>query len=154
MERWEGDLDFVADGVGDGRDHLGVEHHCCGLVGEFFEDLGDVIGGDGGEFRDAAVDEEALEAADAGFDEGPELGCVAWDDAAVKADVDPTLAFGGSCLLAESVEGCCGGNGVQGHVNDCCDAAECRGLGTGEEAFPFCTAGFIEMDVCVDEAGE
>ena len=151
---WLGAGDGVADRVGDGRDHLSVEHEGCRGVLESFHGELDVLLGDGGELLDARLDQEALETADTGLDEGKQLVGVAGDHAAVEANIDPALVLGSSEFYLEAVKGGGGRDGVQGHVDDGGDTARgCRPR-AGRETFPFCAAGLVEVNVGVDKAGD
>ena len=147
-------MHFVAYGGGDGGDHFGVEHERCGFICEFVHHGSNVGGRDGGKFRDAAVDQEAFEAAYACSDEGFELVDVAGDDAAVEADVYPALILCCINLFFEAVKSSCGRDGIEGHVDHRCDASRCGSLCAGVEAFPFCATWLIEVDMSVNESGE
>ena len=70
-----------------------MEHDCCWLLGQLFEDFCNILGGDGRELLHAAVDQEALESAYALTDERLQLGDVAWHDSAIEANVDPALSL-------------------------------------------------------------
>ena len=79
---------------------------------------------------------------------------IARDNPAVKSDVYPALSLRGGYFFFKAPERGGGGDGVEGHVDYGGDAARRGGEGAGVEAFPFCAAGFVEVDVGVDEAGE
>lgn len=129
-----------------------MEHDRCGFVAKFFEDLCDVVGRDSGELCNAAIDEEALEPANTGFDQRTQLRGITRNYAAVEANVNPTLTLCSLYFFLQTGEGSSGGNGVQWHVNHGRHSTERRGLSASVESLPFCPAGFVQVDVCVDEA--
>jgi hypothetical protein len=98
------------------------------------------------------VDEETLEATDAGLNERQQLVRVPGDDTAIKADINPALALAGSKLHLEPLEGGGGRDGIQGHVDDGGDTARGGGLGTRLEALPLGAARLVEVDMCIDQA--
>jgi len=102
----------------------------------------------------ATIDEETLKATNTGVDEALQVGIVAGDDAAVEADIDPALAGGSRDLLIQVGHGGGGRDSVKRHVNDGSDTAKGRGLGAGIEALPFSTAGLIQVNVSIDQAGQ
>ena len=149
---WFGAGDTVADRVGDGREHLGVEHEGRRGVLEGGHGESNVGCGDGRELVDSRLDEESLEATDTGLDKGKQLVSVAGDDAAIEANIDPALVLSSSKFYPEAFK--CGGGryGVQWHVDDGGDTARSSRPRASRKAFPFCTAGLVEVDMGVDQA--
>lgn len=88
------------------------------------------------------------------MDKGLELGSIPRDNAAIEANINPALALSGLELLLEGGNSCCRRDGVQRHVDDGGDASEGRSLGTSIESLPFSTAGFVEVDMGIDQAGK
>jgi hypothetical protein len=61
-------------------------------------------------------------------------------------------ALGGIQFQLQSIGGGRNGARIQGHVHQGGDAARSSGLGGGVEAFPFGSAGLVDVHVAVDEA--
>ena len=106
------------------------------------------------ELLDAGVEQEALEAEDAGVVERREVGDVARDRAAPEADVDPGLAGGDRALGLERGDRRRRRDAVERHVDDRRDAAGRGGAGRAGEALPLGAAGLVDVHVRVDEAGQ
>ena len=65
----------------------------------------------------------------------------------------PALVLGGSKFYLETVKSGGRRDGVQRHVDDGGDTARGSRPRAGRETFPFCTAGLVEVDVGIDNAG-
>jgi hypothetical protein len=99
----------------------------------------------------STVAQETFEAADTFFDQSFQVTRIAGDDTAVEADIDP--AFASRCFTLDLEVLDCSGrrDSVKWHVDDSGDTTEGRGLGTGPETLPFCSAGLVEMYMGVDQ---
>lgn len=101
----------------------------------------------------AGLDEEALESSNTSFHQRKQLVSIPRNNTAVEANINPALALAGGELLVEAMK-CRGGrDGVQGHVNNGRHSTRGGSPRAGVEAFPFCAAWLIEVNMCVDEAG-
>ena len=114
----------------------------------------ELVGVERRELVDAGVQQEALEAEDAGVVQRAQVGDVARDGAAPEADVDVRLLLGGLPLHLERghVDG--RRDAVQRHVHDRGHAAGGRGPGGAGEALPFGASGVVDVHVGVDQAGQ
>lgn len=86
--------------------------------------------------------------------EGLQFASVAGDDAAIEADIDPTLALGSIQLLPETCHGGGGRDSVQRHVNDGGDTTKGSSLGACIEALPFGAAGLVQVNMGINQAGK
>ena len=109
---------------------------------------------DHGEAVAAGIDEEAFVAEDSGVSEREDVGLVVGYGSAPGCPVDEALALRGAALGFEGFDRGGLGEAVEGHVDEGGVASCGSGSGGGAEAFPFGAAGFVDVDVGVDEAGE
>jgi hypothetical protein len=161
-------LDCVADGLRDGRDHLGVEHESGLAVLEGFHGQGNILRRDGGELVNlmtvslrfglhdtdstyTRLDQETLESSNTSLDERKQLIGIARDDTTVETDINPTLALTRSKLLLEAVEGSGRRNGVQRHVNHSGDTTTGSSTGTSPEALPLSSTRLVQVNVSIDQ---
>ncbi len=151
----------VGYGGVDGGVELGVDEEGKAGARDVWDGADEILLVDGGEAVAAGVDEEALEAGDAGAGEGFEVALVVVDAAAPEGVVDHALrggvgAAGGGGFALELEGGYVGGLGeaVEGHVDERGEAAGRCGAGGGGETFPVGAAGLVDVGVGVDEAGE
>ena len=82
------------------------------------------------------------------------MGLVVGYGSSPRGPVDEALALGGASLGFEGFDGGGLGEAVEGHVDEGGVASGGGCSGGGAEAFPFGAAGFVDVDVGVDEAGE
>ena len=114
-----------------------------------------VLFGERGEVETySAIDQEAFESSNSGTHERLQLVLIAGDDAAVEADVDPTLALSCGDFLFQAGQSGCWRNGIERHVDNGRHSTKSGGSGSGPEAFPFGSAGFVQVYMSVDEAGK
>jgi hypothetical protein len=137
--------------LGDGRDHLGVEHESGLAVLEGFHGQGNILRRDGGELVNTRLDQETLESSNTSLDEREELIGIARDDTTVETDINPTLALTRSKLLLEAVKGSGGRNGVQRHVNHSGDTTTGSSTGTSPEALPLSSTRLVQVNVSIDQ---
>ena len=102
----------------------------------------------------AAGCDESLEARDAGLGHRNEVGRVPGNEPAHGGVVDPAGILGVRHLEFERRDVGRGGDVVQRHLDEARDAARSHRLRPGFVAFPFGTAGFAQVHVRVDHAGE
>ena len=76
------------------------------------------------------------------------------NDSAPGHPVDTSAASGGDTFAFECGDICCGGEAVEGHVDEEGIPAGSSGAGGGVEAFPVGATGVVDVDVGVDEPGE
>jgi len=128
-------------------------------------DVGDgaheVLFVDRGEAVAAGIDEEAFEAGYAREGEGFEVALIVVDAAAPEGVVDHALrgsvgAAGGCSFALELEGGDVGGFGkaIERHVDEGGETAGGCGTGGSGKAFPFGTAGLVDVGVDVDESGQ
>ncbi len=109
---------------------------------------------DHGEAFDAGVDEEAFEARNSGGGQCSDVLLVVGDDSAPGGPIDMAFALRGGALLFECGDSRGLGQAIERHVDERGVAAGRRGAGRGLEAFPLGAAGFVDVNVGIDEAGE
>ena len=109
---------------------------------------------DPAELGDAAVDEEALEAAHAVGDEPGELALVARHDAAPEPDVDGALPRRRRALRRERLARRRRRDRVERHVDERRDAADRGRARRRREALPLGAPRLVEVHVRVDDAGQ
>jgi hypothetical protein len=100
---------------------------------------------------DSTITQETFEAANSLFDQGFELASVTWNDTTIEANVNPAFTLGRFNLDLEVFYSSSGRYGIQWHVNDGSDTAKGSSPSTSPKAFPFCSAGFVKMDVSIYE---
>jgi hypothetical protein len=150
-ERCFWSLDRVADGLGDGRDHLGVEHESGLAVFESFHGQGDILGRNGGELINTRLDQESLESSNTSLDEREELIGIARDDTTVETNINPALALACPKLLFKAVKGGGGRNGVERHVNHSRYTTAGSSTGTSPEALPLSSTRLVQVDMSIDQ---
>lgn len=96
--------------------------------------------------------QRALEAHDAGGQQGRQLVAVAGNQAAPEANIHIDLAASRRRLGLEARHAHSGRAGVGGSVNDGGEAAGGRRLGGRNEALPILPTRLIDMDIGIDEA--
>jgi hypothetical protein len=163
-------LDCIADGLGDGRDHLGVEHKGGLAVLEGFHGESDILGRYGGELINLMIvslrlglydtdstytrlDQETLETSNTSLDERKQLIGIARDDTTVETNIDPALSLTGAKLLLEAMEGSGRRNGVKRHVNDGGNTTTGSSTGTSPEALPLGSTRLVQVNMSIDETG-
>lgn len=100
----------------------------------------------------AGLDEETFEAANAGFDKWDEFVFVSGDHTAIETDVDPALVLRCCDFQVQILNGCCGWDRIQRHVNERCNTAECRCFCPGLKPFPLGPpTRFIQMHMCINQ---
>lgn len=100
------------------------------------------------------VNEESFKPTHTLMNEGFEFGGIPGDNTTIKPHIHPTLALRRLDLFLKGSNGGGGRDGIQRHINDGSDASKGGRLSAGIEAFPFSAAGFIQMDMSIDQAGE
>src|SRR5262249_6863057 len=99
---------------------------------------------------DAAGYQKALETKNSRFPQTAELQYIAGNDPAPESGIDVQLAF---CLAdffpIRGFRRCCR-NAVERHLDQCCDAARGRRLGSSLKAFPLRAARLIDMHMRID----
>ncbi len=75
-------------------------------------------------------------------------------DAAIKSAIHPQLTLGGNPLSLQGRGGCCDRRTIQRHVDQGRDATGRGGAGGGRKTFPFGSSRFVDMHVCIDQAGQ
>jgi hypothetical protein len=142
------------DGGVDGLGEFGVDEQRQAGLGDGGEGALELFAVDHGEALAAGIDEEALEAGDAGAGEGKDVGLVIGDGSTPCGPVDEALVGGGGALGFEGGDGGGFGEAVEGHVDEGGVASGGGGASGGGEALPLGAAGLVDVDVGVDEAGE
>jgi hypothetical protein len=104
------------------------------------------------EFTYTTVAQEALETTDALLHQSLKITRVAWNNAAIEANVDPTLTLGSFDLNLEVLYGSRRRDGIQWHVDHSGHSTKGSGSSTSPEAFPFCPARLIEVNMRVDKS--
>jgi hypothetical protein len=164
-------LHVVAYGLGDGRNHLGVEHEGGRAVLEFFHGQGDILGRDGGELINLVsvslrltyslqrirstytrLNQKALEASNTSFDQGHQLISVTRDYTAVEANIDPALSLTGPKLLLEAMKSRGRRDGIQRHIHHSGHTTTRGSAGTSPEALPLSTARLVQVNMSINEA--
>lgn len=79
---------------------------------------------------------------------------IAGDNTTKKANIHPAFALGCRDLFLQVRNRRGGWNGIQGHIHNSGDAPKSSSLGACVEALPFCTAGFIEVNMGIDQPRE
>ena len=131
---------------------LGVHDHEGADPRDLRHRVGELGRREVGELLHAGVEQEALEAEDAGVVEGCEVGDVARDRAAPEADVDPGLVGGDRPLRLQRRDRGGRRDAVERHVDDRRDAPGSRGAGRAGEALPVGATRLVDVDVGVDES--
>ena len=162
-------LHIITDRVGHRRNHLGVEHECCGRVLQLEKGLLNINRGDGWEFFHlfkvngphvrlsgghtyTTVTQETLEATDTRINQALEVLVVPWNDATVEPNINPALSLGSVHLDVEVFHSSGRRDSVKRHVDHCSDTTKRSGTGAGPEALPFCSPRLVEVDVSVNQA--
>jgi hypothetical protein len=138
----------------DGWRKLGVHQQRQARPGDVRQCALQVFAVDAGEAVAAGIDEEALEAGNAGQRQRLECGLVAVDAAAPECVVHQTLALRGVALGLERTDIGGLGQAVQRHVDDGGEAARGRGARGRGETLPFGAAWLVDVRVCIDEPGQ
>lgn len=100
----------------------------------------------------AGLDKEAFEAADPGFDERDEFVFVSGNHTTIETNVDPTLVLRCCDLQVQILDGCCGWDRIQRHIDERCDTAKGCCPCPGFKPFPLSPpAWFIQMYMCIDQ---
>lgn len=82
------------------------------------------------------------------------MGLVIGDCAAPGGPIDEAFALGCGAFGFEGGDGGGLGEAVEGHIDEGGEATGGGGAGSGAEALPVGSAGLVDVDVGVDEAGE
>src|SRR5690606_30311319 len=104
-------------------DHLGMEHEDSGLVFELKHSLCNIDGRYSWELFNTRLDQEALESTNAGLDEWNEILLIAWNNTAIESNINPALALSSLLLGLQVLEGGGRRNGIEWHINDCCNSS-------------------------------
>ena len=88
------------------------------------------------------------------MNEGFEFRCISGDNTTIKPHIHPTLALRRLDLLFKGSDSGGGRDVFQRHVKDGSDASKGGRLSASIEALPFSAAGFIQMDMSINQAGE
>lgn len=99
-----------------------------------------------------AFNEESFEASHSRLDQRFQRSNISRNNATIEAHVYPALVFSSYHFFFQSGNSGRWGYSVKGHVDNRCHASKSGRLCASIEAFPFCSAGLIQMDVCVYEA--
>jgi hypothetical protein len=164
-------LHIVAYRLGDGRDHLGVEHEGGRGVLKGFHGQGDIFGRDSGKLINLVsvslqlvyslqkirstytrLNQKALEASNTSFDQGSQLLGVTRDDTTIKANIDPALSSTRPKLLLKAMKGCGRRDGIQRHIHHSGHTTTCSSAGTSPEALPLSTTRLVQVNMSVNEA--
>ena len=100
------------------------------------------------------MNEEALEARNTGSSEGQQSGGVAAHHSTPSRPIHPGTSSGRGALGVQSPRVGGLGHTVQGHIHKRCDSAECRGSRGRRKTLPLGSAGIIDMNVRVHQAGK